>query len=45
MSATCLIGGAWVAAEAGSLPVVDPSDGIGFGRIARGDPRCAGSPG
>ena len=32
----CLIGGAWVPAAAGTLAAVDPSDGSGLGRIARG---------
>jgi aldehyde dehydrogenase (NAD+) len=32
----CLIDGGWVAAEAGTLPAVDPSDGREFGCIARG---------
>jgi acyl-CoA reductase-like NAD-dependent aldehyde dehydrogenase len=39
MRETCLIGGAWVAAEAGTLPVVDRSEGVAFGRIARGGGR------
>ena len=34
----CLIGGAWVAAEAGTLPAVDPSSGREFAVIARGGP-------
>jgi aldehyde dehydrogenase (NAD+) len=38
MTGACLIGGAWVAAAAGTLPVIDPSDGREFGRIARGGP-------
>ncbi len=33
----CLIGGVWTApAGGGTLPMVDPSDGREFGRIARG---------
>jgi aldehyde dehydrogenase (NAD+) len=34
-TARCYIGGAWEAAAA-TLPVVDPSDGAEFARIARG---------
>jgi aldehyde dehydrogenase (NAD+) len=34
----CLIAGAWVPAEAGTLPAVDPSSGAEFALIARGGP-------
>jgi aldehyde dehydrogenase (NAD+) len=36
MTGTCLIGGAWVPAAAGTLPAADPSDGSSLGVIARG---------
>ena len=34
--ALCLIGGEWRAAEAGTLPLLNPSTGEGLARIARG---------
>jgi aldehyde dehydrogenase (NAD+) len=35
-SAELLIGGAWRPASAGTIPVVNPSDGVAFSRIGRG---------